>query len=634
MNDKQEQKLLDIFDVVEMQEPSAISSECSELATIVERYEHKELIGAGGMKKVWRTYDRLTRATIAYAQPRDGLAPIFYDTLLEEAWRTAALSHPNIIKIHDTGIDEGAPYFTMDLKTGDTMKEWKKSRDPSQDLCLEVFLKVCEAMIHAHSRNVLHLDLKPDNIQIEGYNEAIVCDWGAGGDLSGATPGYMPPELRTQNFCADERCDIYGLGAILYFLLTGQSSGEGRSAHEIIADSQTGVRSPRTRFPGLNIPCALDQIVVRAMAVEPELRYQSVDALAADIRRFLKLRPTSNQQNKPHSCAWLFYLRNQFSCNLAVLCSSAIILGGGWSLQKIEEYNKERQAQEIRADQAEQMMYNAKGELTQARQSIDDLVRNHDSEQKSIVNQIDTIAEGLKYGALFRQPLETVKILEELAALSLKYNPDSVLAWHERAEVLFLKLDFAKVREIISRREAHSETVWEVFAALPDESYTLIKNKPIKDILHNWDVVHRKHQQILASRMLAYWRARKELSYDEVVRIYLHWADPAVTDLTFSYDFHTLKLGAEVQHDVVDLITMMFECEKFVLSGNWPKSLYFFKKSGIRELDLSNRSIKDNIKGLRHFSKLQLLTVREGMYSQKELKVLPPRIKVVEVPSD
>ena len=76
MNVEQQRKLLDIFDVVESADPAEICSECTELATIVDRYERKELIGEGGMKKVWRVYDRRTRATIAYAEPRDGLHPV------------------------------------------------------------------------------------------------------------------------------------------------------------------------------------------------------------------------------------------------------------------------------------------------------------------------------------------------------------------------------------------------------------------------------------------------------------------------------------------------------------------------------------------------------------------------------
>jgi len=630
MNEDEMLQLRNIFDAVETGDTAEICSEYADLTAIDDRYERKELIGEGGMKKVWRVYDRRTRATLAYAEPRDGLHPVFYDTMLEEAWRTASLSHPNIIKIHDTGTD-GFPFFTMDLKYGDTLKEWKMRCNPSLDECLDVFLKVCDAMIHAHSRSVLHLDLKPDNIQIEGLNEVVVCDWGSG-DGEGATPGYMAPEQSDVKNSKDQRTDIYGLGAVLYFLLTGESSAKGETAQKVIANTTIGIELPRYRFPELRVPRALNQIVARAMAVEPKQRYGSVKELCDDIIRFRNLRPTSGQERKLFTCGMLFYVRNQFSSNLAALCGFALILGGGWGIRKIEQYNKERQAEKARAEQAEQIAQTATVELQQVQKSIDKLVKNHDTAQRSISTQLDTVAETLKNEAIYRQPLETVRMLEQLATLSIKYNPDSILAWHERAEVLFLKLDFPKVREVISRRKAFLPTVWDAFSELPNKSYWSDKNKPFEAILGNWKENRQGTRQLLASRLLVYWRARKELSYEDAVRIFLKWADPAVTDITFSYDYHTLELGVVVKSRVTGNILQIFECEKLVLSGNWPLELSNFYQCGARELDISNRSVKDSMKSLGRFTKLQLLTVKKGVYSPGTLKILRTRMKVVEVP--
>ena len=630
MNVEQQRKLLDIFDVVESADPAEICSECTELATIVDRYERKELIGAGGMKKVWRVYDRRTRATIAYAEPRDGLHPVFYDTLLEEAWRTASLSHPNIIKIHDTGND-GQPYFTMDLKRGDNIAVWKERSAPSQDECLDVFLKVCEAMIHAHSHNVLHLDLKPDNIQIEGHNEAIVCDWGAGGDLSGATPGYMPPELSCLEFCADERCDIYGLGAILYFLLTGEPPGEGNNAEEILASTQKGVRSPRTRFSTLHIPRALDQIVIRAMATNPVLRYKSANDLANDIRKFRRLQPTSDQQNKPITCSWLFYQRNQLVSNLTVLGSVALIIIGGWSLQEIRHYREEIQAQKNRAELAIQHVESAEDDLQMAQLSIDNLMKNHDSSQRNISAQVDDIAEKLKGYTIYRQPLETVYMLEQLAELSFSYVPDSILAWHQMAEVHFLKLNFSAVREIVSTRKPHFPLVWEVFSELPNRSYASMPQKPYDEIINylknrSYGINHN-----LVMRLLVYARAQKELSYEEAVTLYLTWADPAISQLNVAFDSNALTIEAVTNRTALSEILHMVNCEKIVLIGNWPLSLGCFYQSGAREMDISKRLITDDIKPLLGFNQLKSLTVKKGAYSQSQLQALRARMKVIEI---
>ena len=154
------------------------------LSEVATQYEELELLGKGGLKSVYKCYDHCSRRMVAYATPREGLQTCFYEVFIHEAWLTASLKHPNIIKIHEVKIDrEGRPYFTMDLKGNTTLKEYVEAVHTTPEI-LNIFTKVCDAISYAHAKGVVHLDLKPENIQCDEYGEVLVCDWGLGKLLS------------------------------------------------------------------------------------------------------------------------------------------------------------------------------------------------------------------------------------------------------------------------------------------------------------------------------------------------------------------------------------------------------------------------------------------------------------------
>ena len=219
------------------------------------RYQGESLIARGGMKSIYKAYDPKTSRYIAIAKLHEASPEELFEPFLREARLTSFLEHPNIISIYDIGLDEESlPFFTMELKTGEGFdkiikKEHLKSEDAlsadSLRSLLNIFLKICEAMAYAHSKNVLHLDLKPENIQVGHYGEVLLCDWGLGkifgsedkadfdqlllnpdlinnmtlnGELKG-TPGYMAPEqIKGQSELKTKQADIYALGSILYTL--------------------------------------------------------------------------------------------------------------------------------------------------------------------------------------------------------------------------------------------------------------------------------------------------------------------------------------------------------------------------------------------------------------------------------
>ena len=201
------------------------------------------LIGKGAVKEVFRAFDRRIMRDVAIARPLDSLPPEFYELFVYEAKLNASLSHPNIIKIYSLDLDEDLrPFFTMDLKSNKTLKDFIDT-EPSFSSRINVFLKICDAISYAHSKSIIHLDLKPENVQCDEHGEVLVCDWGLSkliddtechnfdlhaslfenqsttlyGEIKG-TPGYMAPEQIIPGALKDQRTDLYALGCLLYFI--------------------------------------------------------------------------------------------------------------------------------------------------------------------------------------------------------------------------------------------------------------------------------------------------------------------------------------------------------------------------------------------------------------------------------
>lgn len=293
------------------------------------RYEELEPIAAGGEKRIVRALDKRLKRCVAMAHPIKTETPDNLEQFLREAQLTANLMHPNIVPIYNMGIDEsGTPFFSMELVPGDSLQDIiqnlkdgdasYKTQYPLETL-LGIFNKVCDAVAYAHSCNVLHLDIKPDNIRVGQFGEVFLCDWGLAhvgihetatqqnepngldgevlndmtlsGTMKG-TPGFMAPEQVTGE-AKTPRTDIYALGAILYSILTHELPVEGGQTNEVLKNTREGrVIHPRTRRPGRPAPTSLTAVAMKALATSPEKRYVGVKELQQDINRYLTGYPT------------------------------------------------------------------------------------------------------------------------------------------------------------------------------------------------------------------------------------------------------------------------------------------------------------------------------------------------------
>jgi serine/threonine protein kinase len=216
------------------------------------RYELVCELGRGGMGVVYEVRDReLERAVAMKVVESDWGA---------EAQIIAALEHPGIVPIHDSGtLPDGRLYYTMKVVRGTRLDAWAQ-QDHGLTERLRLFTRICEPVAFAHASGVVHHDLKPENVMVGEFGAVLVMDWGVAGV---GTPGYMAPEqLRDEK--ADARSDVYALGAVLAFLLRHSDP-------------------PRT----------LAAVIARAMANDPAARYTDADALAEDVLRYLDQEPVS-----------------------------------------------------------------------------------------------------------------------------------------------------------------------------------------------------------------------------------------------------------------------------------------------------------------------------------------------------
>ena len=263
-------------------------------------YEILEEIGRGGMGVIYRAKQRHSRRVVALKRVL-GYQNHLRETLVRfrrEAEAAASLDHPNILPIYEIGEDEGTPYFSMKFAPGGSLQEIGPGlRDNPREIA-RVMAKVARAVDYAHRRGILHRDLKPGNILLDGWGEPLVTDFGlakwldASNDLTQSltifgTPGFIAPEQADgAPSSLGPAADVYSLGAILFCLLAGRPPFLGEHALAVIR--QAAVKpAPSLRSLVRNGDRDLDTICARCLEREPAVRYRSAGDLADDLERWL-----------------------------------------------------------------------------------------------------------------------------------------------------------------------------------------------------------------------------------------------------------------------------------------------------------------------------------------------------------
>jgi serine/threonine-protein kinase len=279
-----------------------------------EPYEDRGEIGRGGMGFVRRVFDNDLQRQVAIKAILPALMKkkSISQRFLDESRITALIDHPNITPVHRLAKGkDGSLSLVMKLIEGRTFSSYLAELPPPPwpssilDSILGIFGKICDAVAFAHSRGVIHLDLKPDNIMLGSFGQVYVVDWGvaryqpgpdqpallktmAPSNASTGTPTYMSPEQALQNNAQiNELTDVFLLGGMLYEILTSQKPHGGKTLVEVMtAAIRCTIKSPGERAPGRAIPPALAAIAMKAMAARPQDRYHSVLDLQHDVLAF------------------------------------------------------------------------------------------------------------------------------------------------------------------------------------------------------------------------------------------------------------------------------------------------------------------------------------------------------------
>ncbi len=335
------------------------------------------LLGSGGMGDVWlgERADGTVEHRVAIKRVR-GASPTFTQRLEAERRILARLSHPNIARFIDAGVDAaGAPWLALEYVEGVDLVQWCNQRQPSLRQRLQLFVQLCAAVSHAHRHLVIHRDIKPGNVLVDAQDQPHLLDFGiaklldgSGGEVTAAalTPAYAAPE-QLRGGEVSTATDEYALGLLLHRLLAGSlpKTRQHTSIGAVLAgldaeETQQPSKSDAAAASGLPYPLAqlrgdLDAIVSKALRARPEARYGTVQEFAADIQRHLERRPVEARPPTRWYLASRFASRHRGAMNVAIAAILSVLLSLAlalWQAQRADAEAVSARAQAQRAQDA------------------------------------------------------------------------------------------------------------------------------------------------------------------------------------------------------------------------------------------------------------------------------------------
>ena len=264
---------------------------------IAERYRLDELVGTGGMSSVFRAHDTMLERDVALKilHPHYTRDAEYVERFRREARAAAQIAHPNVVTVIDRGEHEGRQFIVFEYIPGENLKEVVERRGPlAVREAIDLALQVARGLAYAHEQGLVHRDVKPQNVLLNGDGRAKVTDFGIARSLdvvagSGMTqPGtmlgtshYIAPE-QARGEGVDAQSDVYSLGCVLYELLTGDVPYRGES-FLVVAMRHTNDPVPSVLDRRPDVPVRVSMAVERAMAKDPARRFPSMDAFAAEL---------------------------------------------------------------------------------------------------------------------------------------------------------------------------------------------------------------------------------------------------------------------------------------------------------------------------------------------------------------
>lgn len=268
-----------------------------------DRYQLFEEIARGGMGTVYRAQDHQLRREVAIKILRSKYRenPIACTAFVNEAYMMGTLPHPGVPPIYEYGFcGDGRPFHVMKLVNGITLAELLEREPSSRGECLKVFADVCETLAFAHSREVLHLDLKPSNIMVGAFGEVHVMDWGLAQFQKQiaqeaarrhrrpvhGTPEYMPPE-QAKGQLLTTQTDVFGLGAILCEILVGRAPYAGDNVEQVFLMASSGsVSTALNQLDQCDAEPALVRLAKRCLSARPQDRPRDAMTVAREVASY------------------------------------------------------------------------------------------------------------------------------------------------------------------------------------------------------------------------------------------------------------------------------------------------------------------------------------------------------------
>ena len=315
--------------------PAASSEEQMPTIGHIGRYALKYRIGEGGLGTVYAAHDPLLSRLIAIktlnlelsAEERESFNALF----LNEARAAAGLSHPHIVTVFDAGTSDNSAYIAMELLKGRDLRQLRQDGwRPTPEQAALIVRRVADALAYAHSKGVVHRDVKPANIFMVGRTQPRVLDFGiarvahrhegGSGDIAAGSPYYMAPE-QARHRTVDRRADVFSLGVVLYELLTDQKPFRGTTLAEI-STSVIEHEPPLANEVDTRVPRGLAEIAAHAMVKDPEQRYRSARTFSRELRHWLDENNGPPEVEEPERAlrrSWVIW---------AGAATTAVILGG------------------------------------------------------------------------------------------------------------------------------------------------------------------------------------------------------------------------------------------------------------------------------------------------------------------
>ena len=317
----------------------------------VGRFELLSRLGVGGFGTVWKARDEQLDRIVALKIPRRGqLREAEAEFFFREARAAAQLRHPNIVPVHEIGRADEAYYIVSDLVRGDTLSQWMGAERRTAREAARMGATIAEALHYAHQRGIVHRDLKPSNVMVDELGEPQIMDFGLAKRESGeatmtldgqiiGTAAYMSPEQAAgRGHWIDRRADVYSLGVVLFEMATDELPYRGNFDAQLLGKLRDDAPNPRSLNP--RVPKDYATICLKCLERDPNGRYATAEAVAAELRRFLAGEPVLARPIGPVQRGWRWAKRRPTA---ATALGLGVVLAIGGPIAAVT-INRQRQA--------------------------------------------------------------------------------------------------------------------------------------------------------------------------------------------------------------------------------------------------------------------------------------------------